>query len=66
MILCGSLAGTSFSALPLIEIKKFLHPFELQKNQGDFWGMSSYYTKPYLTNCGKGARIDDNFLRVNV
>gem|GEM_PF-6077182 len=35
-----TLAGTSFSALTLIEIKKSLHPFELQRDQGDFWGMS--------------------------
>jgi len=41
IILYGWLAGTSFSALTLVEIKKSLHPFDLQKNQGDFRGMSS-------------------------
>ncbi len=40
MTLYEPLAGTSFSALTLVEIKKSLHPFELQSDQGDFRGMS--------------------------
>ena len=74
MILYGPLAGTSSSTIrntsriPSAEIQKSLHPFDLQKNQGGFRGMSSFNNRDFAQDNLEGkfleimVRYDKNYL----